>query len=56
MRQFWGFVSFTNLVNWSGSNMKVKDMLLKESIEEKRAADARAVEAFGGRLEEPESV
>ena len=36
--------------------MKVKDMLLKESIEEKRAADARAVEAFGGRLEEPESV
>lgn len=36
--------------------MKVKDMLLKESIEEKRAADARAVEAFGGRQEEPESV
>ena len=36
--------------------MKVKDMLLKESIEEKRAADAKAVEAFGGRLEEPESV
>ena len=36
--------------------MKVKDMLLKESIEEKRAADARAVEAFGGHLEDPESV
>ena len=36
--------------------MKVKDMLLKESIEEKRAADARAVEAYGGHLEDPESV
>ena len=33
--------------------MKVKDMLLKEAIEEKREADARAVEAFGGR---PENV
>ena len=32
--------------------MKVKDMLLKEAIEEKREADARAVEAFGGKLEE----
>ena len=31
--------------------MKVKDMLLKEAIEEKREADARAVEAFGGRPE-----
>ena len=28
--------------------MKVKDMILKESIEEKRAADARALETFGG--------
>ena len=28
-------------------------MLLQESIEEKRQADAQAVEAFGGRLEEP---
>ena len=36
--------------------MKVKDMLLKEAIEEKREADARAVEAFGGHLEDPESV
>ena len=26
--------------------MKVKDMILKEAIEEKRAADARAKEAF----------
>lgn len=42
-----GFVSFTNLVDWSGSNMKVKDMLLKEAIEEKRAEDARAIETFG---------
>ena len=33
--------------------MKVKDMLLQESIEEKRQADAQAVEAFGGHLEEP---
>ncbi len=31
-------------------------MLLKEAIEEKREADARAVEAFGGHLEDPESV
>ena len=28
--------------------MKVKDMLLEEAIREKRAADARAVESFGG--------
>ena len=32
--------------------MKVKDMLLKEAIEERQEADARAVEAFGGRLPE----
>ncbi|KAB4605887.1 V-type ATP synthase subunit D, partial [Bacteroides thetaiotaomicron] len=36
--------------------MKVKDMLLKQAIEEARAADARAVEAFGGHLEKPEEV
>ena len=34
--------------------MKVKDMLLKEAIEEKREADARAVEAFGGHPASPE--
>ena len=28
--------------------MKVKDMLLRESIEERRAEDARAIETFGG--------
>ena len=28
--------------------MKVKDMILKEAIEEKRAEDARAIETFGG--------
>ena len=33
--------------------MKVKDMLLQESSEEKRQADAQAVEAFGGHLAEP---
>ena len=33
--------------------MKVKDMLLKEAIEEKREADARAVEAFGGHPDDP---
>ena len=32
--------------------MKVKDMLLKEAIEERQEADARAVEAFGGKQEE----
>ena len=31
-------------------------MLLKEAIEEKREEDARAVEAFGGRLDDPESI
>ena len=36
--------------------MKAKDMLLKQAIEEARAADARAVEAFGGHLEKPEEV
>ena len=35
--------------------MKVKDMLLKEAIEEKREADARAVEAFGGHLD-PDAI
>lgn len=34
--------------------MKVKDMLLKQAIEEQRAANARAIEAFGGHLEETE--
>ena len=28
--------------------MKVKDMILKQAIEDKRRADARAIEAFGG--------
>lgn len=36
--------------------MKVKDMLLKQAIEEARAQDVRAVEAFGGHLENPEEV
>ena len=36
--------------------MKVKDMLLQEAIEEKREADARAVEAFGGRLPGQEEI
>lgn len=34
--------------------MKVKDMLLEQAIQEKRAADARAVESFGG--EPPEQM
>ena len=38
------------------SGMKVKDMLLQEAIEEKREADARAVEAFGGRPAQPEEA
>ena len=36
--------------------MKVKDMLLKEAIEERQEADVKAVEAFGGHLENPEEV
>ena len=35
--------------------MKVKDMLLREAIEEKREADAKAVEAFGGHLD-PDAI
>ena len=35
--------------------MKVKDMLLKEAIQERQEADARAVEAFGGQMEDRES-
>ena len=36
--------------------MKVKDMILKESLEEKREATARAVKAFGGSGEGPSEV
>ena len=36
--------------------MKVKDMLLKEAIEEKRAADQEAIQTFTGRGEAPEEV
>ena len=36
--------------------IKYISMLLKEAIEEKREEDARAVEAFGGRLDDPESI
>ena len=33
--------------------MKVKDMLLKESIEERREADRNALQAFGGGSPQP---
>ena len=36
--------------------MKVKDMILKESLEEKREATAKAVKAFGGSDEAPQPV
>lgn len=36
--------------------MKVKDMILKENLEEKRAETAKAVEAFGGHPEDPENI
>nr|WP_325213310.1 V-type ATP synthase subunit D [uncultured Oscillibacter sp.] len=36
--------------------MKVKDMILKEAIEEKREADERALRAFGSSEEGPEEV
>ena len=36
--------------------MKVKDMILKQSLEEKREADVKTVEAFGGHLENSEHV
>ena len=36
--------------------MKVKDMILKEAIEEKREADERALKAFGGSGEAPAEV
>ena len=36
--------------------MKVKDMILKEAIEERQAEDARAVRAFGSDGEAPAEV
>uniref|UniRef100_UPI003A924D33 V-type ATP synthase subunit D n=1 Tax=Dysosmobacter sp. TaxID=2591382 RepID=UPI003A924D33 len=36
--------------------MKVKDMLLKEAIEERREADAEAVKAFGVSEKTPDQV
>ena len=36
--------------------MKVKDMLLKEAIEDRRAEDARAARAFGASGEAPQEV
>ena len=36
--------------------MKVKDMLLKEAIEDRRAEDARAARAFGASGEMPQEV
>ena len=36
--------------------MKVKDMLLKEAIEERQEADARAIRAFGTAEEAPGEV
>ena len=36
--------------------MKVKDMILKEAIEEKRAEDARAIRAFGSDGDAPSEV
>lgn len=36
--------------------MKVKDMLLKQAIEEQRSENARAIESFGGHLEHPEEI
>lgn len=36
--------------------MKVKDMLLKEAIEDRRAEDARAVQTFGNSGEPPQQI
>lgn len=36
--------------------MKVKDMLLAEALEERRAADDAAIRAFGGNPEEPRQI
>jgi V/A-type H+-transporting ATPase subunit D len=36
--------------------MKVKDMILKESLEEKRAETARAIRTFGDSSEAPSEV
>ena len=36
--------------------MKVKDMLLKDAIEEKRAEDARAIRTFGSSGEGPQEI
>ena len=36
--------------------MKVKDMILKQSLEEKRAEDERAMKAFGSGGEAPQEA
>ena len=36
--------------------MKVKDMLLKEAIEDRRAEDARAVRVFGASEEDSQEI
>ena len=36
--------------------MKVKDIILKQSIEERRQEDVQAIEAFGGHPEEPDEI
>ncbi len=36
--------------------MKVKDMILKEALEEQRAADERAIKAFGASDKAPGEI
>ena len=51
----WDMLCAPNHKSAAGA-MQVNDMLLKQAIEEKREQDARAVEAFGGHLADPEGI
>ena len=51
----WDYLCYAG-TRWEGYPIKVKDMILKEALEEKRAETARAVSDFGSGGEVPQGV
>ena len=51
----WGYLCYIG-TRWERSTIKVKDMILKEALEEKRAETARAVTDFGSGAEAQRGV
>ena len=51
----WGYLCYIG-TRWDEYPIKVKDMILKEALEEKRAEAARAVSDFGSGNEVPQGV